>query len=292
MASEGASPVIDGERRINSSYEGDGRGPIEGEEIISVGFALPSIFGVTSLAGSHAELAPPDNPPSSEQQYLGDGHQERGSSTQIERIDFLEDGDIETAQAVVNIINAPENRAAFVSPYRSVNEDPNCDDIFEEVRKPDKKIAVARDQNGRVVGTAQLSYHPNRAHLVTWYLGSLSPDVQGKGLGKQFIVKLAEKTFDTPVIKDGHETDVQLILMEVILNEGNKQSDYSEATRKQFPPMYRLLNDLDRLVQEGTVLRPHILNIDGTGYLSVAEFSIWRHDFAAYTESMSDEDIV
>lgn len=211
-------------------------------------------------------------------------------------IDFLKDGDVEAARRVSQFINDPRNRKAFVSPYPTVEEDPNCEAIFREVKKPNTKIALFRDSDGIIRGHAQLSLHPDRADMVTWYLGVLDPDIQDQKIGPIFIQALADATFaaEWPADRDGNPRSINLIEMHVILNEKNHPKDFSNVTREQFPHAYRLLRKLSDFVDETAYYPPYIKTVLEDGRvirLPVAVFTILFENYDAYRKLKAKGDL-
>lgn len=211
-------------------------------------------------------------------------------------IDFLEDGDVESARRVSQLVNDPRNRSAFVSPYPTVEEDPECEAIFKEVNKPDKKLALFRDAEGVIRGHAQLSLHPDRADMVSWYLGVLDPEIQDQNIGPIFIHELANATFNAewPPDRTGNPRNIQLIEIHVILNENNHPTNFSNVTRKKFPAAYRLMRKLSDFVDETAYYPPHIRTVLADGrvvYLPVAVFTILQENFDAFKKRKADGDL-
>jgi len=291
MVSELPAPTTAGDV---TAHTGDSLGRADGSQDLSphINITEPSRlmltgeFDSTDLSGALRATpgAPDEDWPS--QDTLDPQTPEKLPPTQIARVSFLEDGDTDTAKQILDILHDPKNRSAYVSPYTHYKEDPECEDIFNKVKNQDYKIAAAFDQDNRVVGTITLHYDPDRAHVVTWYLGGVASDLQGQGLGPTLYEEVAALTFDTPRY-DGAET--QLILGKVILKSENYHRQYSEATRKEFPGIYRMLMDLKFVEHIGTQ-KPSIATVNGDGYLPVALFQIGREDFAAYLESKERPD--
>lgn len=265
----------------------------------TAGYPRDTNSGDTYDDGAIHRVAPPSDPDqilpyARIDDLLPQEPQERSSPAFT--IDFLTDGDIDAARAVSRIINDPRNKKAFVSPYPSIEEDPKCEAIFREVRKPDKKVALFRDSAGNVKGHAQLSLHPDRADMVSWYLGVLDPDIQDQNVGPTFIQALTDATFEAewPPDRAGNSRNIQLIEIHVILNDKNHPKDFSNVTRKQFPPAYRLMRKLSDFVDETAYYPPHIKTVledDSIVYLPVAVFTIRHENYAAFKSRKADGDI-
>lgn len=211
-------------------------------------------------------------------------------------IDFLEDGDIESAQRVSQLINDPRNRRAFVSPYPTVDEDPECKHIFDEVKKPNQKIALMRDRDKNIIGTAELVAHPDRADMITLYRGVLDPELQNQRLGPTFIETLLDECFKPGIFKDADDNDrtFEVVEIHVILNKGNHPKDFSNVTRRQFSHAYRLMRNLSDFIDETAYYPPYIKEILDDGsvvYLPVAVFTSNRNNFEAYKKRRADGDI-
>jgi hypothetical protein len=68
----------------------------------------------------------------------------------IASLEFLQDGDTNTARAILDILHDPKNLSGYVSPHehydKGPDKDPDFSDIFNKVKDPDYYIVAARNQ--------------------------------------------------------------------------------------------------------------------------------------------------
>lgn len=196
-------------------------------------------------------------PTGSLESHRSDLQEDAEHSVSSIRVEFLDPDnfDEDAALAAIEIVHAYPQ--AYVSPHKHPDDEERdgeerFSDIRRKVENPDYKVAIARDQDNEVIGTAMLHYDPDRSHIVHWYLVGLSPEVAGQGLGISFLDSLAEATFNAPRY-DGAEP--QLIEIKVILNEGNYNTRYSLETAREFPPMFRVCKKADFIEDIGLIKR-------------------------------------
>ena len=143
----------------------------------------------------------------------------------------------------------PANREHFSNPPT----DPN--NLKEKLTRDNTHAYLAEDTLGKVVGAGGINDAQPGEHDHWLVKAAVDPELQGKGLGKQLLVRLIEEAFTT---KTSYDTDRAKLVASIIRNVKGWERMPGLLEQLGFRPLHIMLNEVDVYVQEEkkTVKKP------------------------------------
>jgi GNAT superfamily N-acetyltransferase len=139
------------------------------------------------------------------------------------------------------LLTHPDNREHFSNPPTDSNN------LKEKLTRDSTHAYLAENMLGKVVGAGGLNDAQPGEHDHWLVKAAVDPELQGRGLGKQLLVRLIEEAFTT---KTSYSTDRAKLVASIIRNVKGWERMPDLLEQLGLRPLHIMLNEVDVYVQE------------------------------------------